>query len=154
MKPFESQWTDLFGLDHVFNFSYHTQRRQNLLAFKKAREIAGDEVASVIECTGSSQVLNAALEARTIRGDGSYVLLSCLYCVGFDMALVRRDEGTVFTVRRSRYQFRSVLDDLAKDPAYYERLIGHVVDFNDLPQLYEGNKGDRVGKGPKVMITY
>jgi threonine dehydrogenase-like Zn-dependent dehydrogenase len=140
-----------FRIAEAYNAGLH---QQNVLAFKRAREIAHGAVACVLECTGSSQILNAALEARIIRGDGSYGLVSCLYSVGFDMALLRRDSGTIWTLRRSRFQFPKVLKALAQDPEYYERLIGHVVEFDNVPDLYKGDKGKQIGNGPKIMITY
>jgi threonine dehydrogenase-like Zn-dependent dehydrogenase len=133
----------------------HQVNAENVAAFKEARRFAGEEVACVLECTGKPHLFGAALEARIIRGDGSYGLVSCLYHVAFDMANLRRDGANVWNLRRSRNQFGHVLRELAQDPAYYSRLIGHVVGFEDIPELYHGKKGKATGAaGPKVMIEY
>jgi threonine dehydrogenase-like Zn-dependent dehydrogenase len=131
-----------------------TVHAHNIAAFKEARTFAGEEIACVLECTGKPHILGAALEARTIRGDGSYGLVSCLYHVAFDVANLRRDGANVWNLRRSRNQFVHVLRELAQEPSYYAPLIGHVVDFNDVPQLYLGKKGEASGAGPKVIVRY
>lgn len=129
---------------------------ENVAAFKAAREQAGHKIACVIECTGQPHILNAAFEARAIRGEGMYLLVSCLYTMTLDVANIRRDSGAVTNLRRSRNKFPVVLDDLAKHPDHYRQLLGWAVDFDKIPDLYAagGNKGTKIGDGPKVVIRY
>lgn len=129
---------------------------ENVSAFKAAREQAGHKIACVIECTGQPHILNAAFEARTIRGDGMYMLVSCLYSMTLDVANIRRDSAAVTNLRRSRNKFPKVIADLAAHPDHYRQLLGRVVEFDNIPDLYAagGNKGTKIGDGPKVVIRY
>jgi len=134
----------------------HNQKvhAHNLESFREARELAGQEVACVIECTGQGHVMTAAMESRTVRGNGTYGLVSCLYRVSIDVAWLRRDGATVWNLRRSRNRFRDTLLELARHPDYYRQCIGHVTHFDNIPNLYRGEKGEKVGPGPKTMIQY
>ena len=125
-------------------------------SFKAAREQAGGKIACVFECTGQPHILNAALEARTIRGEGMYCLVSCLYVTTLDIANIRRDSGVVTNLRRSRNKFPLVLKEIAANPEHYRQLLGYAVDFDDIPKLYAagGFKGEKIGDGPKVVIRY
>jgi threonine dehydrogenase-like Zn-dependent dehydrogenase len=145
------QKAEAYRVAQAHNAEVH---RQNIEAFKLVREIAREEVACVLECTGQPHILSAALDARTIRGDGSYGLVSCLYDFSLNVANLRRDGARVWNLRRSRNQFPAVLKKLALDSDYYNKLIGHVIDFNNVPDLYQGNRGTKTGPGPKVMIKY
>jgi threonine dehydrogenase-like Zn-dependent dehydrogenase len=127
---------------------------ENVATFKKARELSGEKIACVIECTGQPHILNAALEARMIRGEGMYMLVSCLYHMSLDIANIRRDSGVVTNLRRSRNKFPDVIADLAKNEAHYRQLLGRVVQFDEIPQMYDGFKGEKIGDGPKVVIQY
>jgi threonine dehydrogenase-like Zn-dependent dehydrogenase len=128
---------------------------ENIAMFKKAREIAGEKIACVIECTGQPHILNAALEARVIRGEGMYMLVSCLYHCSLDIANIRRDSGVVTNLRRSRDKFPLVLKDLAENQEHYRQILGRVVDFDRIPELYQGSyKGEKIGDGPKIVIRY
>jgi threonine dehydrogenase-like Zn-dependent dehydrogenase len=131
------------------NTSVH---RENVRVFQEARKFAGDSIASVLECTGQHHLFRAALDARTVRGDGTYGAVSCLYDVTFDVAAMRRDGASLWNLRRSRDQFPHVLQALARNPSYYEKLIGPVVEFANVTDLYTG-KVLRQG-GPKIMIQY
>ena len=126
----------------------------NIATFKAAREQAGGKIACVFECTGQPHILNAALEARTIRGEGMYCLVSCLYVTTLDIANIRRDSGVVTNLRRSRHKFPLVLKEIAANPEHYRQLLGYAVDFDDIPKLYAagGFKGEKIGDGPKVVI--
>jgi threonine dehydrogenase-like Zn-dependent dehydrogenase len=129
--------------------------QQNVVAFKEARKIAGEQVACVLECTGQAHILNAALEARCIRGDGSYGLVSCLYALKLDVANLRRDGAWVWNLRRSRNQFLPVLQDLRRNEAYYRQMFGSKLPFDEAPRLYtEGYTGVKIGDGPKVVVEY
>jgi threonine dehydrogenase-like Zn-dependent dehydrogenase len=128
---------------------------ENVAMFKRARELAGEKIACVIECTGQPHILNAALEARVIRGEGMYMLVSCLYHMTLDIANIRRDSGVVTNLRRSRNKFPEVLADLAKNEAHYRQILGSVVEFDDIPKMYQsGFKGKKIGDGPKIVIRY
>jgi threonine dehydrogenase-like Zn-dependent dehydrogenase len=127
---------------------------ENVEFFAEARRMAQGRIACVIECTGQSHIVEAAIKARAIRGHGTYGLVSCVYDVRFDMANVRRDGGTVWTLRRSADQFGETLAEIARNQDFYRRLIGHEVDFHNLPHLYNGHRGTKVGLGPKVVIKY
>jgi threonine dehydrogenase-like Zn-dependent dehydrogenase len=128
---------------------------QNVAMFKKCREIAGEKIACVIECTGQPHILNAALEARVIRGEGMYMLVSCLYHMTLDIANIRRDSGVVTNLRRSRNKFPKVIKELAENEAHYRQILGGVVQFDDIPKMFqEGFKGVKVGDGPKIVIEY
>jgi threonine dehydrogenase-like Zn-dependent dehydrogenase len=127
----------------------------NIAMFKNAREIAGEKIACVIECTGQPHILNAALAARVIRGEGMYLLVSCLYQMSLDIANIRRDGGVVTNLRRSRNKFPCVLKDLAANEAHYRQILGRVVEFDRIPELYMGTyKGEKIGDGPKTIILY
>ena len=128
---------------------------ENIAMFKQARELAGEKIACVIECTGQPHILNAALEARVIRGEGMYMLVSCLYHMSLDIANIRRDSGVVTNLRRSRNRFPEVLKDLSENETHYRQLLGSVVEFDDIPKMYEGGfKGTKIGDGPKIVIRY
>ncbi len=135
------------------NKPLHTE---NVNTFKASREQAGGKIACVFECTGQPHILNAALEARPIRGEGMYCLVSCLYQMTLDVANIRRDSGVVSTLRRSRHKFPLILEELAKNQEHYRQLLGWAVNFEDIPKMYAGGgfKGEKIGDGPKVVIRY
>ncbi len=128
----------------------------NIATFKAAREQAREKIACVFECTGQPHILNAALEARTIRGEGMYCLVSCLYHITLDLANIRRDSGVVTNLRRSRNKFPLVLQEIADNQEHYRQMLGWAIDFDDIPKLYAhgGFKGEKIGNGPKVVIRY
>jgi len=127
---------------------------ENINTFKAARDLAGGKIACVFECTGQPHILNAALEARVIRG--MYCLVSCLYHMSLDIANIRRDSGVVTNLRRSRNKFPLVIKELAANQDHYKQLLGWAVDFDDIPKMYAagGFKGEKIGDGPKVVIRY
>jgi hypothetical protein len=84
------------------------------------------------------------------------MLVSCLYSMTLDVANIRRDSAAVTNLRRSRNKFPKVIADLAAHPDHYRQLLGRVVEFDNIPDLYAagGNKGTKIGDGPKVVIRY
>jgi threonine dehydrogenase-like Zn-dependent dehydrogenase len=133
---------------------------ENQQRFDEARRMAGQEIACMLECTGQSHILNSALNARTIRGQGGYGLISCLYRMKHDVADYRRDAAITWHLRRSCDQFPPTLRELARNKSAYKQLIGRVIDFDDVPLLYgspaeSSQVGMHIeGGGPKIMIKY
>lgn len=148
------------GADKVFQLSNHKEddserRAENVAVFQKARRECGERICAAYECTGQERVLEAAIESRFLRGEGSFIGLGCHYNIHFDKAALRRDECSLVPVRRSKDKFPTVLDVVSKHIDVFERLIGSIVKFDELPQILTRRGGKPTGTGgPKVVVQF
>jgi threonine dehydrogenase-like Zn-dependent dehydrogenase len=130
-------------------------KRENVDIFRQVRDACGKRVSAAYECTGYGPILEAAIEARVVRGEGCYVGLGCHYSIAFDKAMLRRDEASLMPVRRSKDKFPATLDMLCRQPELFEQLIGSVVAFDDLPSIMKKRGGKSTGTGgPKTVVEF
>lgn len=140
------------GVKHVVQIGNHGKTVE---AMEEIRSISGGGVKSVIECTGSNDVLNAVINLRILRGYGKIVGVGCHASVEIDIAVLRRSAGQFATVRRSLRKFHKTLEMLAAHQEEAKKLIGRVGSFDQLDDVLLGTGGTATGtNGPKTVIAF
>lgn len=128
--------------------------QENTDVFKAAQKHASGFISSVFECTGDERLLVTLINSRALLANGTIIGLGCHYAVSFDIAMLRRFELSFQPVRRSCQQFPSTLKLLSEKSAYFRRLVGGTVDFNDFGDYMAGkvHKTDTGSGGPKTVV--
>jgi threonine dehydrogenase-like Zn-dependent dehydrogenase len=134
---------------------------QNKAAMKKVLEITGrgnpmdGGVGSIVECTGSEQVLSAAIEARVVFGYGRIIGVGCHGKIPVDIPLLRRSAISFVPVRRSNDKFGKTMRIIQDNKERARLLIGRIGKFEELDKVLLNGAGESTGTGgPKTVIRF